>query len=94
MLSLTKLHVIFMESSIFHWPIVIEHFSFCRVNDMKSGNFTRQCALVIDGPSLAVSLKHGKELLHQICNKVDAVLGCRLSPLQKAQVHFSFQCKT
>ena len=56
-----------------------------RMTDMKSGSFTRQCALVIDGPSLAGCLQHGKDILHQICSKVDAVLGCRLSPLQKAQ---------
>ena len=48
--------------------------------------------MVIDGESLAVALKDHRQLLTEICSQCTAVVCCRMSPLQKAEVriHVSF----
>ncbi|XP_055869059.1 phospholipid-transporting ATPase IF-like isoform X2 [Biomphalaria glabrata] len=43
-------------------------------------------ALIIDGQSLAYALKDHSDWLCQLCSKCVAVLCCRMSPLQKAQI--------
>ncbi|XP_067641161.1 phospholipid-transporting ATPase IF isoform X2 [Eurosta solidaginis] len=45
-----------------------------------------QCALLIDGTSLAVALKETPELFRDVAIKCTALLCCRLSPLQKSEV--------
>ncbi|XP_027044475.1 probable phospholipid-transporting ATPase IF [Pocillopora damicornis] len=47
---------------------------------------SRQYALVIDGVSLSHVLRGCSELFEGICQKCVAVLCCRMSPLQKAQI--------
>lgn len=56
---------------------------FLRVKKSDSKNF----ALVVDGQTLGYIFHNGLELAFaQICSYCEAVLGCRLSPAQKAQV--------
>lgn len=47
---------------------------------------TTTFALLIDGSSLAIALKHLPETFRDIAIKCHAVLCCRLSPLQKCEV--------
>jgi phospholipid-translocating ATPase len=42
--------------------------------------------LLIDGKSVRLALLHSRELLRQVSVRCNAVIGCRLSPLQKAMV--------
>ena len=44
--------------------------------------------LAIDGPFLAQALKNNLQLLAEVSSKCQAVVCCRLSPIQKAQVHY------
>ncbi|EDW00129.1 GH12697 [Drosophila grimshawi] len=46
----------------------------------------RECALLIDGKSLAVALADAPKEFRDIAVKCSAVLCCRLSPLQKSEV--------
>lgn len=46
----------------------------------------RRFALVADGRSLYYAMKYAKSDLREICRKCTCVLGCRLSPIQKAEV--------
>lgn len=43
-------------------------------------------ALVADGRSLHYAMKYAKDELARLCKQCSCVLGCRLSPLQKAEV--------
>ena len=43
-------------------------------------------AMVVDGPSLFHALEHHKDTLRNLCLQCVAVLCCRMSPLQKAEV--------
>ncbi|XP_038049880.1 probable phospholipid-transporting ATPase IF isoform X2 [Patiria miniata] len=43
-------------------------------------------AMVVDGPSLFHALEHHKDTLRDLCLNCVAVLCCRMSPLQKAEV--------
>ncbi|KJE93765.1 ATPase [Capsaspora owczarzaki ATCC 30864] len=43
-----------------------------------------QLALVIDGATLAIALKHDSAALLALCQRCAAVLCCRMSPMQKA----------
>lgn len=43
-------------------------------------------ALIIDGKSLAFALYEHSSLLRKLCKKCAAVLCCRMTPLQKAEV--------
>lgn len=43
-------------------------------------------ALVADGRSLYYAMKYSKSDLAEVCKRCTCVLGCRLSPLQKAEV--------
>lgn len=43
-------------------------------------------ALIADGRSLYYAMKHVKDELAELCEQCTCVLGCRLSPLQKAEV--------
>lgn len=62
----------------------------CRLNEQqqqpqcRGGNLRHN--LVIDGRSLSFALEDHSELLRSVCEKCTAVLCCRLSPIQKAQV--------
>lgn len=49
-------------------------------------NSETQFALLIDGPSLAIALKHAAIRFRDLAVKCHAVLCCRLSPLQKCEV--------
>lgn len=42
--------------------------------------------LVVDGESLAVALKNDKDLFREVCMQCNAVICCRMSPLQKSEV--------
>lgn len=46
----------------------------------------QQCALIIDGITLSYALKDHGDMLRQLCLLCVAVLCCRMSPLQKAEV--------
>ncbi|CAB3364729.1 Hypothetical predicted protein [Cloeon dipterum] len=46
----------------------------------------RNYSLIIDGSSLAMTLKDGPELLQEVGSMCATVLACRLSPLQKSEV--------
>lgn len=52
-------------------------------NEMGSGH---KFALIIDGKSLAFALYEHSSLLRKLCKKCAAVLCCRMTPLQKAEV--------
>jgi len=43
-------------------------------------------ALISDGRSLHYAMKYAKKDLRYICKQCDCVIGCRLSPLQKAEI--------
>ncbi|XP_071484372.1 phospholipid-transporting ATPase IF-like [Diadema antillarum] len=47
---------------------------------------SKKYALVVDGPSLALALENFTTALRDLCLQCEAVLCCRMSPLQKAQV--------
>ncbi|XP_022245429.1 probable phospholipid-transporting ATPase IF isoform X1 [Limulus polyphemus] len=43
-------------------------------------------ALVVDGHSLAFALHHHRDIFYEICRQCTAVLCCRMSPIQKAEI--------
>lgn len=49
-------------------------------------NQVKRFALIADGRSLYYAMKYAKSELEEICKRCICVLGCRLSPLQKAEV--------
>lgn len=53
---------------------------------MSAGDHERKFALIADGRSLYYAMKYAKKDLAQLCKQCTCVLGCRLSPLQKAEV--------
>ena len=57
-----------------------------RMGELGASEPDRQFALVIDGSSLALTMQNFKEDLTHLCQQASAVLCCRLSPLQKAEV--------
>ena len=42
--------------------------------------------LVVDGQCLAVALKYHRDLLGEVAKHCEAVVCCRMSPIQKAEV--------
>lgn len=56
----------------------------------KTIGYSRDCAIVIGGEALAKITKAGNEKMLdeflEMTDKVKVVLGCRVSPIQKAQV--------
>jgi phospholipid-translocating ATPase len=46
--------------------------------------------MVIDGQSLAEALNDHRSLLSEVAENCEAVVCCRMSPLQKAEVLFIF----
>ena len=58
--------------------------TFSRIeNEAGSGH---KFALIIDGMSLAFALGEHSSILRNLCEKCAAVLCCRMTPLQKAEV--------
>ncbi len=56
-------------------------------SDLGSSSQTRSFALIIDGATLGVLFNENfDQAFREICMKCDAVLCCRMSPAQKAQV--------
>ena len=51
-------------------------------------NPDHEFGLVIDGQSLALAMKHNKQLLSEVSSVCRAVVCCRMSPIQKAEVRF------
>ena len=47
----------------------------------------RDHALIIDGKSLAYALIDHRDAMQELCEIAVTVLCCRMSPIQKAQVH-------
>ncbi|CAG5135255.1 unnamed protein product, partial [Candidula unifasciata] len=43
-------------------------------------------ALIIDGQSLVFAIRQHTEMLRELCSRCVAVLCCRMSPIQKAEV--------
>ncbi len=58
----------------------------CSVDDSNYNKEEVRHALIVDGASLAIALKHLESDLRVVCQNVVTVLCCRMSPLQKAQV--------
>lgn len=56
------------------------------LDNPKERSSTKEFALVADGRSLYYAMKYAKSELSEICKRCTCVLGCRLSPLQKAEV--------
>jgi len=54
-----------------------------RVNERKDCHF----GMVVDGQSLAVALKHHRDMFGDIAKRCEAVVCCRMSPIQKAEVN-------
>lgn len=54
--------------------------------DSKATSNPPKFALIIDGRSLYYALKYAKDDFAAICKTCTCVLGCRLSPLQKAEI--------
>lgn len=52
----------------------------------KSNRSRNKHALIADGRSLHYAMRYAQADLAKLCKKCDIVLGCRLSPLQKAEV--------
>ena len=46
-------------------------------------------ALIIDGMSLAFALEEHSSILRKLCKQCAAVLCCRMTPLQKAEVNIN-----
>lgn len=46
----------------------------------------RDFGLVIDGQTLALAMTHSRELLSEVASRCRAVVCCRMSPIQKAEV--------
>ena len=42
--------------------------------------------MVVDGQSLAVALKHHRDIFSEVAKRCEAVVCCRMSPIQKAEV--------
>lgn len=42
--------------------------------------------MVVDGQCLAVALKYNRDLLSEVAKQCEAVVCCRMSPIQKAEV--------
>jgi phospholipid-translocating ATPase len=53
-----------------------------RINDNKGCHF----GMVVDGQSLAVALKHHRDIFGEVAKRCEAVVCCRMSPIQKAEV--------
>jgi magnesium-transporting ATPase (P-type) len=53
-----------------------------RVNERNDCHF----GMVVDGQSLAVALKHHRDMFGDIAKRCEAVVCCRMSPIQKAEV--------
>ncbi|XP_046454878.1 phospholipid-transporting ATPase IF-like [Daphnia pulex] len=53
-----------------------------RVNERNDCHF----GMVVDGQSLAVALKHHRGMFGDIAKRCEAVVCCRMSPIQKAEV--------
>ena len=43
--------------------------------------------MVVDGQSLAVALKHHRDIFGEVAKNCEAVVCCRMSPIQKAEVN-------
>ncbi|XP_057301942.1 phospholipid-transporting ATPase IF-like isoform X1 [Hydractinia symbiolongicarpus] len=61
-------------------------FDECMLKLESKHNRSTEFAVVVDGATLAVILSNQSETFLQICKECVAVLCCRMSPLQKAQV--------
>jgi hypothetical protein len=77
-----------LENGEQHAVDVVLKLIICRLNEQQSTCTGTELPqnLVIDGTSLAFALDGHSELLRSVCEKCSAVLCCRLSPIQKAQV--------
>ena len=51
-------------------------------------NPDHEFGLVIDGQSLALAMKHSEMILAEVSSLCRAVVCCRMSPIQKAEVLF------
>lgn len=51
-------------------------------------NPDHEFGLVIDGQSLALAMKHSEKILAEVSSLCRAVVCCRMSPIQKAEVLF------
>lgn len=67
-------------------PRTIAHSLASETNDIAKLNEAAKFALVADGRSLHYAMRYSREQLSQLCQACSCVLGCRLSPLQKAEV--------
>ena len=56
-----------------------------RIWDEPIQNF----GFVVDGESLAHSLREHRQLLSEVCSHCNTVVCCRMSPIQKAEVNLS-----
>jgi phospholipid-translocating ATPase len=54
--------------------------------ELAHNNHEREFAILIDGSSLTIAMSNSPERFRDIAYKCDAVLCCRLSPLQKSKV--------
>ena len=59
---------------------------FCHYSAENHISRGHQCVLVIDGATLSHALGDHGEMLRELCHLCIAVLCCRMSPLQKAEV--------
>lgn len=59
---------------------------FVRQESEVEGNY----GLVVDGASLQMLLDHLKDQFYGVCRRCIAVVCCRMSPKQKAEVHLPF----
>ena len=64
-------------------PFNVYHFWFCRE---KIQDQNHRYGLVIDGHCLALALKHHRSVLTEVAQQCQAVVCCRMSPIQKAEV--------
>ncbi len=67
--------------------VITLSFLYFRMGELSQSEPDRQFALVIDGSSLALTMQNFKDDLTHLCQQASAVLCCRLSPLQKAEVN-------
>ena len=56
------------------------------VADVSPDSPNSPYAFIVDGRSLYMAMKHFREKLKDICERCTAVLCCRMSPIQKAEV--------
>ena len=78
--------------SILHRCVIVMLFQTFRIaNEEGSGH---KFAMIIDGMSLAFALTEHSSILRKLCRKCAAVLCCRMTPLQKAEVCYSLIFQT